>query len=152
MGGPTNNTQPTETSQNGIDLIKAFEGLRLRAYKCSAGVWTIGYGHTGDVEPDDAITREEAEELLGGDLRRFEYSVQLNVTVPISQNQFDALVSFSYNVGVGAFRKSTLLRKLNDLDVSGAADEFLRWNKAGGQILSGLIKRRKAERQLFLGK
>jgi GH24 family phage-related lysozyme (muramidase) len=143
-------------SQPGIDLIKHFEGLRLEAYQCSANVWTIGYGTTytakGPVRQGDRITESEAENLLMGDVRLFEQRVRDNVIVQMTQHQFDALVSFTYNVGSGALAGSTLLRKLNKLDIGGAADEFLRWNKADGKVIDGLTKRRKAERAMFLGR
>lgn len=151
MGSVTNmGVQPTRTSQEGVDLIKAFEGRRLRAYRCSAGVWTIGYGHTGDVKPGDRISPDKAEKLLREDLRKFEDGVSIRVQVPLTQNQFDALVSFSFNVGIGALGRSTLLKKLNKKDYRGAANEFRKWNKGGGRVLAGLVRRRKAERALFL--
>lgn len=142
-------------SDKGLNLIKEFEGCRLNAYKCAAGVWTIGYGHTGEVNGKAicnglTITQKQADELLRGDMQVFENTVNTVVTVPITQNMFDALVSFSFNVGGGALRKSTLLKKLNSKDYTGAADEFAKWNKAGGQVLKGLVRRRKAERALFL--
>ena len=139
------------TSQRGIDLIKQFEGLRLTAYQDMVGVWTIGYGHTGpDVKPGLTITQQQAEQLLINDLVQFERRVNDLVTVQINQNQFDALVSFSYNLGVGALQKSTLLRLLNAGSYKPAADEFPRWNRAGGNVAAGLTRRRYAERQLFL--
>lgn len=137
-------------SDTGIALIKKFEGYSLTAYRCPAGVWTIGYGHTGGVKKGDYITREQAEKLLREDLRAFERGVRSRLTVDVNQNQFDALVSFAYNVGVIALSKSTLLRKLNSGDFEGAAAEFPRWNKASGKVLKGLVKRRKAEQDLFL--
>jgi lysozyme len=138
------------TSKRGIDLVRSFEGLRLKAYKCPAGVWTIGYGHTGAVHEGDKITEEDAIEYLEDDLDRFEKCVDKAVNVPITQNMFDALVSFAYNVGCGAFKKSALLKKLNAKDYEGAADQFPRWNKAGGRELAGLTRRRAAERAMFL--
>ena len=139
------------TGQRGIDLIKQFEGLRLAAYQDMVGVWTIGYGHTGpDVKPGLVITQQQAEQLLINDLAQFERRVNDLVTVQINQNQFDALVSFSYNLGVGALQKSTLLRLLNAGSYQPAADEFPRWNRAGGNVVAGLTRRRYAERQLFL--
>lgn len=138
------------TSNPAVELIKRFEGLKLETYKCPAGVLTIGYGHTGaDVVCGMKITAEEAERLLRDDLRHFEWRVQQLVTVPLTQGQFDALVSFAFNVGLGALERSTLLRKLNAEDYKGAAAEFGRWTKAGGKDLPGLIRRRRAERQLF---
>lgn len=137
-----------------ISLIKEFEGLRTRAYKCSAGVWTIGYGHTGpDVKEGNVITEEAANELLKIDLERFEQGVSVLLqqkNIEVNQNQFDALVSFAYNLGIGNLASSTLLRKLGLNDIQGAADEFPRWNKSLGQVLKGLTLRREAERALFL--
>lgn len=138
-------------SSRGLSLIKEFEGLSLTAYKCPAGIWTIGYGSTGDrVYPGMQIDKSYAERMLLEDLLRFEKGVESLVRVPLSQGAYDALVSFSFNLGVGALSRSTLLKKLNSGDYSGAADEFLRWNKAGGRVLKGLVRRRKAERNLFL--
>lgn len=136
-------------SQRGIDLIKIFEGLYLEAYKCPAGVWTIGWGTTKGVTPGMKITKEKAEKLLKADLVKFEQAVERNVKVPINQNIFDSLVSFTYNLGEGNLKSSTLLRKLNSKDYYGASQEFQRWNKAGGKVLNGLIRRREAERDLF---
>ena len=141
-----------KTSSKGLELIKQFEGCKLKAYLCPAGVWTIGYGHTATAKQGMTITQAKAVELLKSDLARFEASVNAYVKVPINQNQFDALVSFSFNVGSGALKSSTLLRKLNARDYNGAAEEFKRWNKAGGKVLAGLVKRREAERALFLAK
>jgi lysozyme len=138
-------------STTGINLIKNFEGCRLTAYKCPAGVWTIGYGHTGnDVKEGLKITQEQAEEYLKKDLNSFELAVNNSVKITLSQSQFDALVSFSYNVGTGALKKSTLLKLLNKGNYKGAAEEFDKWIFAGGKKLSGLVKRRKAEKELFL--
>jgi GH24 family phage-related lysozyme (muramidase) len=135
----------------GIQLLKAFEGLRLRAYQDAVGVWTIGYGTTSGVRPGMVITEAQAEELLRRDLNRFERAVTDLVNVPLNSDQFSALVSFTYNVGEGALASSTLLRLLNQRDYKGAADQLLRWDKADGQALAGLTRRRKAERALFLG-
>jgi len=136
------------TSDEGVNLIKGFEGLRLQAYLCPAGVWTIGYGHTKGVRKGDVITEEDAEQMLRDDLIVFERCVTENVEVPLSQNQFDALVSFTFNVGCGAFKGSTLLRKLNAGDPC-ACDELLRWTKAGGCEVAGLVARRHGEREIF---
>lgn len=139
-----------KTSMKGRDLIRKFEGEKLKAYLCPAGVWTIGVGHTGpDVKPGMVITLDRSDELLRSDLARFESAVSGLLRVPVSQGQFDALVSLAFNVGSGAVGKSTLLRLLNAGDKAGAADEFLRWNKAGGKVLPGLTARRAAERDLF---
>jgi len=142
----------SKTSPIGINLIKEFEGLRLEAYRCSAGVLTIGYGTTAGVKPGQAITAAKAEELLAADLRKFEDTVNTAVAVPLTQGMYDALVSLTYNIGSGAFRASTLLRKLNAKDYAGAAEQFPRWNRAGGKVLAGLTRRREAERKLFEGK
>lgn len=139
-----------KTSLKGIALIKEYEGLRLGAYLCSAGVLTIGYGHTGGVKEGDLITEQKAEQLLQDDLKKFENGVLRLVRVPLTQNQFDALVSFAFNLGVGNLGKSTLLKMLNDRDYKGAASQFIRWNKAAGKELAGLTRRRIAESELFL--
>ena len=137
-------------SKKGIDLIKRYEGCRLKAYKCPAGVWTIGYGHTNNVRPDDIITQDDAEELLKRDLKVHEDNVKRVVKIALTQNQSDALVSFEYNVGYGAFANSTLLKLLNAGNYNGASKQFERWVYAGDRVLEGLVKRRKAERELFL--
>lgn len=144
-----------KTSQNGIGLIKQFEGLELDAYRDIAGIWTIGYGHTGpEVEPGMRISERDAEELLKGDLRPREDAVERQVRVPLNQNEFDALISFVYNVGAGAFGKSTARRRLNGGDRVGAAEALTWFNKAtiGGVLreVTGLTRRRAAERALFL--
>lgn len=138
-------------SQQGLDLIKSFEGLRLSAYRCPADVWTIGYGTTAGVKPGQTITKERAEELLREDVKRFEGYVDRLVKVPLTQGMFDALVSFTYNLGPGALEKSTLLDQLNRSDYDGAAEQFGRWVKGGGKTLPGLVRRRAAERALFEG-
>lgn len=137
-------------SEAGLGLIKSHEGFRSDAYLCPAGVWTIGYGHTGDVEEGQSVTEEEAEELLLQDVDFAEDAVNSLVEVELSQQMFDALVCFVYNVGVSAFEQSTLLRFLNQGQMEEAAEQFLRWNKAGGKELAGLTRRREAERDLFL--
>lgn len=134
----------------GIDLIKDFEGCKLTSYQCSAGVWTIGYGHTGsDVEQGMTIAPEQAEALLRKDLNKFETGVTTLVKVSLNQNQFDALVSFAYNCGLGALKESTLLKKVNAKDFTQASQEFLKWDKCNGKSLPGLTRRRKAEQTLF---
>jgi lysozyme len=139
------------TSNKGLDLIKRFEGLELKAYRCPAGIVTIGYGHTGaDVKMGDVIIEQKATELLAKDLEIFENYVTKFLKVPVNQNQFDALVSFTYNVGAGNLKSSTLLRKLNTGDYKGASEEFKKWNKGGGKVLAGLTKRRNSEKELFL--
>ncbi|WP_199152960.1 lysozyme [Chromobacterium sp. ASV23] len=140
-----------QTSSNGIQLIQQFEGLRLTAYQDSVGVWTIGYGHTGpDVRSGLSISNSQATQLLSQDLQRFEQGVSNLVKAAINQNQFDALISFSYNLGLGNLQSSTLLRLLNQGDYQGAAGQFPLWDKAGGKVLPGLQKRRLAEQALFL--
>lgn len=142
-------------SDKGISLIKQFEGLRLTAYQDSVGVWTIGYGWTQPVngKPIHAgmtIKEETAERLLRTGLVGYESDVSKLVKVKLTQGQFDALVSFAYNLGARALSTSTLLKKLNTGDYAGAAGEFPRWNQAGGKALPGLTRRREAERALFL--
>ncbi|PCO07533.1 muraminidase [Enterobacter hormaechei] len=144
-----------QTSDKGVALIKQFEGCKLTAYQDSVGVWTIGYGwtHPVDGKPIRAgmtIKQETAERLLKTGLVSYESDVSRLVKVGLTQGQFDALVSFTYNLGARSLSTSTLLRKLNIGDYAGAADEFLRWNKAGGKVLNGLTRRREAERALFL--
>ncbi|MGP2833586.1 lysozyme [Serratia nevei] len=144
-----------EISKTGIDLIKKFEGCELKAYQDSVGVWTIGYGWTHPVngrkvEAGMVITQETAESLLREGVKPFADGVSKLVTAPINQNQFDALVSFAYNLGLKSLKDSTLLKLLNAGNKKGAADEFLKWCRAGGKILNGLVKRRTAERELFL--
>jgi lysozyme len=136
-------------SQVGIDLIKKFEGCILHAYKDAVGVPTIGYGHTGGVIANQTITQAEADTLLRHDLDKFEDGVMNLVKVPINQNQFDALVSFSFNLGLGNLGNSTLLKYVNAKNFTAAAKEFAKWNKAGGEVLDGLTKRRAAEAALF---
>ena len=137
----------------GLDLIKSFEGCRLKAYKCvsTEQYYTIGYGHYGaDVSKDMEITMEQATELLKNDVAKFEKCVTSSVKVPVTQSMFNALVSFCYNIGQGAFKSSTLLKKLNKGDYNGACAEFERWNKSGGKVLNGLVKRRTKEQKEFL--
>ena len=137
------------TSPKGIALIKEFEGLRLKAYKCPGGVWTIGYGHTAGVKPGMVITEAQAEEYLKADLIAFERYLN-GLGLALNQNQFDALVSFIYNVGTGNFYSSTILRKVraNPQDNS-IMDEFLRWVYSKGRVLPGLQRRRLAEMKLY---
>jgi lysozyme len=143
------------TSENGIKLIERFEGFREKPYLCSAGVPTIGIGSTRYANgvavklTDHPITLVQAKMLLAQTIKPFEDAVNRYVQVKINQNQFDALVCFAYNVGWQALRTSTLLKKLNVGDYIGASHEFLRWDKAGGKRLQGLINRRKAEMFLF---
>ena len=138
-----------QISKAGLDLIKQFEGLYLKAYRCPAGVPTIGYGHTAGVAMGQTITQQQADDYLRRDVRMFERAVERLVKVPLTQGQFDALVSFAFNLGEGALAQSTLLRLLNAGDYAGAAAQFDRWNKSGGRVLPGLVRRRAAERALF---
>lgn len=138
-----------KTSERGISLIKRFEGFRKDAYLCPAKVWTIGYGHTGDVLPSHTVNLEQAENLLKKDLKKFETGVAKLVRVPLTQNQFDALVSFAFNIGLSAFGNSTLLAVLNEGKYDRASKQFLRWTYANGKKLPGLITRRQAEYDLF---
>jgi len=139
------------TSPEGIALIKKFEGCRLTAYQDSVGVWTIGYGSTKDIKKGMRISLHMAEDFLVKDLEEAEDAVKRYVAPTLTQNEFDALVSFTFNLGGGALRTSTLLNKLNGHDRQGAADEFTRWVYAGKKKLSGLVRRRNAERAMFLG-
>lgn len=143
-----------KTSEVGKNLIKEFEGFRAKAYLCPAGVWTVGYGTTRinghKVSESTQITTEEADVFLEQDLKVFEDAINKHVDVELTQNQFDALVAFVYNVGIGNFQSSTLLKKLNSGDYEGASQQLLRWDKAKGKKLAGLTRRRKAEQKLFL--
>lgn len=132
-------------TQEGIELIKSFEGCRLIAYKCPAGVWTIGYGHTDGVREGMVISNAQAELMLRVDLEKFEQYVKDNVHIPLNENQFSALVSFCYNCGVGNLRKLVKGRNAEQI-----AEALLLYNKANGKTLAGLVRRRKAERELFL--
>ena len=136
----------------GLALIKKFEGCELKAYQCSAGVWTIGYGHTKDVVEGMEITQEQAEQMLVDELHEYESYINKYVTVALSQNQFDALVSWVYNLGPANLRASTMLKVLNSGEYEDVPAQMKRWNKAGGKVLEGLIRRREAEACLFVGK
>ncbi len=143
------------TSHEGRAALALHEGVRLTAYKDSVGILTIGVGHTAAAGPPEptpgmTITKEECDAILARDLARFEDAVNRLVTVPLNQNEFDALVSLVFNIGEGAFKNSTVLRKLNAGDRKGAADAILMWDKAGGHVVKGLTNRRRAERELFL--
>lgn len=134
----------------GLALVKEFEGLRLNAYQDIVGMWTIGYGHTKGVRRGQSVTSQEAEELLRGDLAEAEAGVENVVKVELSDNQFSALVSFAYNLGIGTLRRSTLLKQLNLGNYAIAAAQILRFDHAGGKKVAGLTRRRQAERALFL--
>ena len=133
-----------------LEMIKNFEGLYLSTYRCPAGVLTIGYGHTGeDVKPGLQITKEQAETILKEELKKLEVAINKYVKVPLTQNQFDALVSWVYNVGIGALLKSTLLKYLNIGRYDLIPNELKRWNKVKGKVLNGLATRRNMEAKLF---
>jgi lysozyme len=143
-------------STTGLAIVKEFEGLRLKAYKCPAAVWTVGYGHTSaagapNVTPDLVITKEDAEEILARDMEQYEDGVRKYVKVGLTQGQFDALVDFAYNAGVGALAKSTLLKKVNAGKFDEVPAEFMKWTKGGGKELPGLVRRRRAEVKLWRG-
>ncbi|KVL67387.1 lysozyme [Burkholderia ubonensis] len=154
---------PFVYSKSGLQLTEQFEGCRLTAYQDSVGVWTIGYGHTGpDVYKGLTITQAQAEALLMKDIAKATAAVNRLVTLDragdpdtdglpdLTQEEFDALVDFTFNLGAGNLASSTLLKKLNAGDIEGAAAEFPKWVHAGGKVLAGLVKRRDAERALFL--
>lgn len=138
-------------SKNAIDLIKEFEGCKLEAYQDVVGVWTVGYGTTGPgIVEGLTITQATAEAMLKGHVNEIGLSLTDCVGNTLSQDKFDACVSFIYNLGIGNFKKSTLLKLIKEGKLKEAGDEFPKWNKAGGKILPGLVRRREAERQLFL--
>ncbi|CDH23141.1 lysozyme [Xenorhabdus bovienii] len=142
-----------EISENGINKIKSYEGLRLHAYPdpaTGAEPWTIGYGHTKGVKPEQIITEQQAETFLHEDLIPIYAEIQRVVKVPLTQGQFDALCSFIFNLGVGNFIHSTLLKKLNLADYQGAAEEFLKWDRADGRVLADLRVRRASEQKMFM--
>lgn len=137
-------------NEEGLDLIKSCEGLRLVSYPDVTGIWTIGYGHTGsDVAEGQAISVQQAADLLIADIARTEHGVTEALEVEVNPNQFSAMVSFAYNVGLGNFQKSSLLRFTNQEKFEEAALSFERWIYAGGHTVSGLIKRRGLEEQLY---
>lgn len=136
-------------SQNCVELIKYFEGFEDTAYLCPANVWTIGYGRTRNVKEGDRITEPQAERDLLEELEEFKHQVLHSVKVELTQNELDALTSWTYNLGVGNLNSSTLLKKLNAGIKDEVPAEMLRWNKAGGKVLAGLTKRREAEAELW---
>lgn len=142
-----------KTSNNGKSILKNYEGLRLIAYQCQACVWTIGWGHTNGVKKGDQITITQAEHLLDDDLIYYENHINKVVRVALNQNQFDALICLIFNIGITAFTNSTLLRKLNAGDYSGASNQFLLWDKITingvKQVSPGLAHRRQSEKMLF---
>ena len=135
--------------ERGTEILKYFEGCKLTAYQDSVGVWTIGYGHTKGVYDGMTITQDQAEQMLLSALEEYEGYIENMVTVPLTQNQFDALVVWVYNLGPTNFKNSTLLKELNAGNYNAAGQEITRWNKAGGKVLAGLVKRREAEAELF---
>jgi lysozyme len=146
-----------KTNKAGLDLLKSFEGLRLKTYKCSAGVDTIGYGHTSmagepKVTPGMTITEQEAEDILARDIGKYEEAVDKAITVAMTGNQNAAMTSLCYNIGPANFAKSSVVRHHNEGHHDQAAAAFLMWNKAAGKVLAGLTRRREAEKKLYLTK
>tara|TARA_R110002020_G_C15823147_1_gene733363 strand:+ start:109 stop:552 length:444 start_codon:yes stop_codon:yes gene_type:complete len=139
-------------SQEGLDLIKKFEGCELTAYQDSVDVWTIGYGHTKGVEEGQEITQDEAEDMLASELGEYEGYISDMVECDLEQCQFDALVAWVYNLGPTNLRSSTMLKRLNKKDFDDVPNQIKRWDKAGGKVLAGLVRRREAESLLFEGK
>lgn len=131
-------------------FVAQFEGCKLKAYRCPAGVWTIGFGHTQGVKEGDTITEEDALILLTDELGEFAAKIAPLVRAEVTEGQFVALLSFAYNIGVDNLKRSSVLRNLNNGAITAAADAFLLWNRAGGKVLAGLSRRRRAERKLFL--
>ena len=138
-----------KTSDQGLELIKVFEGLELNAYKCAAGVWTIGYGHIKGVQQGDEITAITANRWLQEEIKEYENYIDQAVTVPLAQCQYDAMVSWVYNLGNGNLTSSTLLKVLNAGNYDEVPAQMMRWNKAGGKVLEGLTRRRQAEADMF---
>lgn len=144
-----------KASQTCLKMLAHHEGVRQKPYKCPAGLWTVGVGHLigdGKSLPDSwnrLFTLEEVYDLLAADVSRFERGVERYITIPLKQGEFDALVSFAFNLGLGTLQKSTLRQKLNRGDKEGAIKSLLKYNKAGGKILKGLDNRRKDEAKLF---
>lgn len=143
---------PFQYSERGLDLTREFEGCRFRAYQDTGGIWTIGYGHTKGVKLGDECDMKQAVKWLQEDVQEAVDAVNRLVKVKINQAQFDALVDFVFNLGAGAFAKSTLLRMLNAYDYVGATAQFARWNKDNGKVVAGLTRRRAAEAKMFEGK
>ena len=136
-------------NQAGLELIKMYEGFSPVAYRCPAGRWTIGYGHTATAQPGQSLTEWQAHALLRADLQMAERCVAQAVRVPLNDNQFAALVSLVFNIGPGAFSRSALLKKLNEGEVAAVPGEFMRWTKVGALELPGLVRRRTAETNLW---
>ncbi len=138
-----------KASPQAYTIIKEFEGLRLKAYKCPGGVWTIGYGHTEGITAGISITEDQAEEILRQDIETIETQIN-TLNLSLTQNQFDALVSFVFNLGIGNFRKSRLLSLIKaDPYDNAIMDEFLKWVYSGGRVLPGLQRRRLSEMKLY---
>lgn len=139
-----------KTSNNGIYFIKQWEGCKLTSYQDGGGVWTIGTGHTKGVKAGQTITQQQADQYLVDDLQPVNQTLNSVVTASVNQNQYDALSSFTFNLGSGALEGSTLLTLLNQGNYQGAADEFPKWCHDNGRVVQGLVNRRNAERDLFL--
>lgn len=150
IGAKAEKTEEMRISPTGISLIKRWEGFRSKAYLCPANVWTIGYGHTKTARAGQRISELQARALLMQDVQEYEKAVNRLVTVQLTQNQFDALVSFAFNVGIGALATSTLRKRLNKGQYELAARELDRWVHGGGRKLPGLASRRKEEKEMFL--
>jgi lysozyme len=140
-----------KTSKEGVSLLKKFEGCKLRTYLDAVDVPTIAYGRTKDVKIGDICTQQQAEDWLEEELVEYEGYVEKAVTVPLEQNQFDALVSWTYNLGPSNLTRSSMLRVLNASDYDNVPEQIMRWNKAGGRVLAGLVRRREAEAEMFKG-
>jgi len=138
-------------SKEGIALIKKFEGIELEAYQDSVGVWTIGYGHTKGVKEGDNISLKKAEQMLEEELVEYEGYINNMVELGLEQNQFDALVAWVFNLGPTNFKESTLLKVLNEGKYNEVPAQMRRWNKANGEVLDGLVRRREAEAKMFAG-
>ncbi len=138
-----------KTSPNGRQMIEASEGFDAASYKDQRNIWTIGFGHTTGVVAGMTCTREQADAWMAEDLATAEYAVNSSVNVPLNQNRFDALVSLAYNIGAGAFEKSTLVKLLNERDYIGAENQFLVWCRTNGKVNPGLLARRQREMKLF---
>ena len=138
-----------EYSKKGVQLTESFEGLKLAAYQDQRGVWTLGYGHTLNVKPGQVCTQAQAEKWLFDDIAWAEREINWLVKVPLTQNEFDALVDFTFNAGAGNFRNSTLLKLVNEKNFAAAAEEFQKWDHCGGQVVAGLLRRRLAEEAEF---
>lgn len=141
-----------EAQREAKKLIAKFEGCQLKAYKCPAGIWTIGYGHTKNVKEGDTWTQEQADKALEQDIETYRKAV-LTACPALADypNRLAACISLAYNIGTSAFCRSTLVKKLNAKDFAGACEEIKRWNKAGGKVLPGLVKRREAEYRMCKG-